>query len=138
MQLLTTFAARLTPADYLAAQAVRERLRVSLARVLEKVDIIALPTTTKTAPSLDAAADLTGYFDQAATDALCRYCFLSTLAGLPAASAPVGVDANGLHIGLQVIGNAWDDAMLLSVLADLERAGAARAVRPSRHVDLLA
>ena len=32
------------------------------------------------------------------------------LAGLPGLSVPAGLDANGLPLGLQVIGRAWDEA----------------------------
>ncbi len=44
----------------------------------------------------------------------------------------------GLPIGLQIIGDAWDEVMVLSVLAHLERTGVAAARRPPGAVDLLA
>jgi aspartyl-tRNA(Asn)/glutamyl-tRNA(Gln) amidotransferase subunit A len=37
----------------------------------------------------------------------------------------VGVDDDGLPVGLQIIGDAWDEACVLQVLAHLERAGIA-------------
>jgi hypothetical protein len=36
------------------------------------------------------------------------------------------------------MGDAWDEACVLQVLAALERAGVARAIRPPAAVDLLA
>jgi aspartyl-tRNA(Asn)/glutamyl-tRNA(Gln) amidotransferase subunit A len=56
---------------------------------------------------------------------------------LPAGTAPVGVDTDGLPIGLQIVGDAWDEAAVLGVLAHLERSEIARVVRPRGAIDLL-
>ena len=76
-------------------------------------------------------------FFQKLLDALCRYAFLGNLSGLPAASAPVGRDAKDLPIGLQLVGDAWDEATVLAALAQLERTGAARVLRPRVSVKVL-
>ncbi|MGA0539912.1 Asp-tRNA(Asn)/Glu-tRNA(Gln) amidotransferase subunit GatA [Neotabrizicola sp. VNH66] len=44
------------------------------------------------------------------------------LAGLPGISVPVGLDAQGLPLGLQLIGRPWDEANLLNHAHVLERA----------------
>ncbi len=44
------------------------------------------------------------------------------LAGLPGISVPVGLDAKGLPLGLQLIGKPWDEAGLLNHAYVLERA----------------
>jgi aspartyl-tRNA(Asn)/glutamyl-tRNA(Gln) amidotransferase subunit A len=44
------------------------------------------------------------------------------LAGLPGLSVPAGLDAQGLPLGLQVIGRAFDEETVFSVGAALERA----------------
>ncbi|WP_112309290.1 Asp-tRNA(Asn)/Glu-tRNA(Gln) amidotransferase subunit GatA [Pseudogemmobacter bohemicus] len=44
------------------------------------------------------------------------------LAGLPGISVPVGLDAKGLPMGLQLIGKPWDEAGLLNHAYVLERA----------------
>ncbi len=44
------------------------------------------------------------------------------LAGLPGISVPVGVDAQGLPLGLQLIGKPWDEAGLLNHAYVLEQA----------------
>ena len=79
----------------------------------------------------------TGFLDAKVIDDLCRFTFLANLTGLPAASAPVGRDVSGLPIGLQIVGDAWDEASVLAVVAHLERIGAARVERPEGSVDLL-
>ncbi len=44
------------------------------------------------------------------------------LAGLPGLSVPAGTDAQGLPLGLQLIGRPWEEGALLNVGAALERA----------------
>jgi Asp-tRNA(Asn)/Glu-tRNA(Gln) amidotransferase A subunit family amidase len=41
------------------------------------------------------------------------------------------MDPQSLPIGLQLVGDAWDEATVLAATAHLERLGVARAVRPS-------
>ena len=43
----------------------------------------------------------------------------------------------GLPIGLQIVGDAWDEAAVLGVLAHLERSEIARVPRPRGAIDLL-
>jgi aspartyl-tRNA(Asn)/glutamyl-tRNA(Gln) amidotransferase subunit A len=44
------------------------------------------------------------------------------MAGLPGISVPAGLDAQGLPLGLQVIGRKFDEETLFAVSAVLERA----------------
>lgn len=46
----------------------------------------------------------------------------SSLAGLPAMSVPAGLDKNGLPLGLQIIGKAWDEQSVLNVSYALQNA----------------
>ena len=45
----------------------------------------------------------------------------SNLAGLPAISVPFGHDEENLPIGIQLIGRAFDEALLLEVAEVIER-----------------
>ena len=126
-----------TALEQLDAQRLRAGLRREARNVLRGVDVLALPTTAITAPRYTESDAKTSFTDPTALDGLCRYAFLANLTGLPAGTAPIGTDAEGLPIGLQIVGDAWDDAAVLGVLAHLERSEIARVPRPSGAIDLL-
>jgi aspartyl-tRNA(Asn)/glutamyl-tRNA(Gln) amidotransferase subunit A len=46
----------------------------------------------------------------------------ANLAGVPAASIPSGLDANGLPLGLQIIGRPFDEETVFAVSAAIEQA----------------
>lgn len=123
--------------DYLDVQRLRAGLRHQLAAALRTVHVIALPTVPIAPPKLTDAELGATFSDGALVARLCRFTFLANLAGLPAASAPVGRCGAGLPVGLQIVADAWDEAGLLAVLAHLERSGASRAIRPPRAAELL-
>jgi aspartyl-tRNA(Asn)/glutamyl-tRNA(Gln) amidotransferase subunit A len=120
----------LPPDAYLDAQRLRARLRLEVAALLRDVDVLALPTAARTATAVTDDELRGGFLDPPALGAACRFAFLGNLTGLPAGTAPVGVDAVGLPIGLQILGDAWDEACVLQVLAHLERTGIAEVRRP--------
>lgn len=126
------------PDDYVEAQCLRSALRAELRDALREVDLIALPSTANTAPAIDDAEAKSGILDPDALAAACRFAFLANLTGLPAASVPVGLSSEGLPVGLQLIGDAWDEACVLQAAAHLERTGVATVTKPARAVDLLA
>lgn len=125
------------PDDYVDAQRLREKLRGEVASALAAVDLIALPTTGDVAPAITPAEARSGILDTHALDNACRFVFLGNLLGLPACSVPVGRDAAGLALGLQLVGDAWDEACVLAAMAHLERTGAARVVEAPGVLDLL-
>jgi aspartyl-tRNA(Asn)/glutamyl-tRNA(Gln) amidotransferase subunit A len=127
-----------TALEHLDAQRLRTGLRRELCQALAGVDVIAMPTTAITAPRYTEEDAKTSFSDPAALEGLVRHTFLCNLTGNPAGTAPVGVDPGGLPIGLQIIGDAWDEAGVLGVLAHLERTGIAAVRRPPGAVDLLA
>lgn len=136
-QVLLWVSAQLGAREYLRAQALRESLRREVGAVLLEVDALALPTTQRTALAVSDLDDRQGRLDAAGVRALCRYTFLGNLTGLPCGTAPVGLDPEGLPIGLQLVGDAWDENTILALMAELERSGPAHIARPPYHVDLL-
>ena len=131
VRLLSTFGS----GDYLDAQALRAQLRAECAAALLDVDVLAMPTTVSVAPEVTALDLEAGFADTPALHAACRFSFLGNLTGLPCGTAPVGSGEAGLPVGLQIVGDAFDEASVLAVLAHLERTGVAgvRAPRVPVH-----
>jgi aspartyl-tRNA(Asn)/glutamyl-tRNA(Gln) amidotransferase subunit A len=94
-------------AYYLKAQQVRRMIRDDFTRAFETVDVIAGPTAPSTAFALGAKADdpVQMYLSDIFTIA-------TNLAGLPALSIPAGF-GGGRPVGLQLIGNHFDEGRLL-------------------------
>jgi aspartyl-tRNA(Asn)/glutamyl-tRNA(Gln) amidotransferase subunit A len=127
----------LSAVDYVDALRLRAGLRRQAQAAFAEVDLLALPTTAATATRATDTEIASGFMDPGALDDLCRFNFLGNLTGLPAASMPVGLDARGLPVGFQLVGDAWDEATVLAAAAHLERTGAARVDRPGVSVDVL-
>jgi aspartyl-tRNA(Asn)/glutamyl-tRNA(Gln) amidotransferase subunit A len=123
--------------EYVDAMRLRTGLRREVAAAFQSVDLLALPTTVATAAKISDTDMETGFVDAKVLDGLCRYAFLGNLTGMPCASAPVGKDADGLPIGFQLVGDAFDEATVLAATAHLERIGVARVERPKVSVDVL-
>ncbi|MGD8851498.1 MAG: Asp-tRNA(Asn)/Glu-tRNA(Gln) amidotransferase subunit GatA [Gammaproteobacteria bacterium] len=95
-------------AYYLKAQQVRRLIRDDFVRAFDEVDIIMGPTSPTTAFRLGEKADdpVTMYLSDTYTIAV-------NLAGLPGMSIPAGF-VDGLPVGLQLIGNYFEEGRLLS------------------------
>lgn len=123
--------------EYLDVLRLRTGLRRELARAFGTIDLLALPTTMSTAAKVSDTDMRTGFLDTKVIDGLCRFAFLGNLTGLPALSAPVGTDAIGLPVGLQLVGDAWDEATIFAASAHLERIGVATCRRPRITTQIL-
>jgi Asp-tRNA(Asn)/Glu-tRNA(Gln) amidotransferase A subunit family amidase len=139
MQLFLAGLETFRPDDYVDAQRIRAKVRLELAEALRQVDVLAMPATAVGVPPVSDEEARLGFIDPPLLDAVCRFAFLANVTGVPAGVAPVGSDQNGMPVGLQIVGDAWDEACVLQVLAHLERIGAANVRRPGRDVgvDLL-
>ena len=96
-------------AYYEKAQRVRSMLVEDFARAFEACDIIATPTAPTPAFKLGEKSDdpLAMYLSDVYTVTL-------NLVGLPGISVPCGATADGLPIGLQLIGNHFEESRLLN------------------------
>jgi aspartyl-tRNA(Asn)/glutamyl-tRNA(Gln) amidotransferase subunit A len=104
-------------AYYLKAGKVRTLIRRDFDQALEKCDVLLAPTTPTTAFKIGEKVDdpLQMYLADVFTLAL-------SLAGLPGLSVPCGFDADGLPIGLQIMGGAFNEATVLRVAHAYEQA----------------
>ena len=104
-------------AYYLKAQRVRTLITRDFATAFERVDCILTPITPSAAFAIGEKAD-----DPVAMYLNDVFTVPANLAGLPAISVPAGLSADGLPLGLQIIGRAFDEGTVLRVAEVLESA----------------
>jgi len=104
-------------AYYRRAQKVRTLIKQDFEKAFEKYDVILTPTSPTTAFKLGEKMDdpLQMYLSDI-------YTISANLAGIPGLSLPCGKDEKGLPIGVQILGKAFDEAMVLRVGQVLETA----------------
>ncbi len=109
-------------AYYLRAQKVRARIAEDFRIAFQEVDAILTPATPSAAFALgEKSADpVAMYLNDIFT-------VTANLAGLPGLALPAALDAQGLPLGLQVIGKALDEESMFAVSAALEKAANFRA-----------
>jgi len=96
-------------AYYLKAQQLRQLISDDFKQAFEKVDVIMGPTVPDVAFKLGAkSSDPVGMY---LSDI---YTIATNLAGLPGMSIPAGF-VHGMPVGLQIIGNYFDESRLLNV-----------------------
>jgi Asp-tRNA(Asn)/Glu-tRNA(Gln) amidotransferase A subunit family amidase len=135
VRLTLRLARQLEPTDYVHAQRLRRRICDHFAKALREVDVIATPTTASTAPLIPIDALTCGESDLVTLDRMTRFVLASNLTGHPAISFPAGYDSRGLPIGLQLIGRAWCEDLLLHMASVAARYVEPRT--PRRHFRLL-
>jgi aspartyl-tRNA(Asn)/glutamyl-tRNA(Gln) amidotransferase subunit A len=104
-------------AYYLKAQKLRRLIADDFTRAFQQCDVIMGPTSPTTAFKIGAKSD-----DPVAMYLSDIYTISVNLAGIPGMSIPAGFDAQGLPVGLQVIGKYFDDARLLNVAHQYQQA----------------
>jgi aspartyl-tRNA(Asn)/glutamyl-tRNA(Gln) amidotransferase subunit A len=106
-------------AYYLRAQKIRALILRDFTEAFARVDAILTPTAPSAAFGIGEKTDdpVTMYLNDVFT-------VTAPLAGVPAMSVPAGLNAEGLPLGLQVIGRHFDEETVFAVCGALERAAA--------------
>ena len=104
-------------AFYARAQKLRTLIARDFAEAYKKCDVLLTPATPGPAFGIGAKSDdpVSMYLNDVFTVTV-------NLAGLPGLAVPTGLTADGLPLGLQVIGKAFDEATVLKVGRSLEQA----------------
>ena len=104
-------------AYYLKAQRVRTRIAEDFRDAWETVDAILTPTTPNAAFAQGEKMDdpIAMYLNDVFT-------VPANLAGLPGISVPAGLSADGLPLGLQIVGRPFDEETVLHIGQILEEA----------------
>jgi aspartyl-tRNA(Asn)/glutamyl-tRNA(Gln) amidotransferase subunit A len=103
-------------AYYLKALKVRRLIREDFDKAFQEVDLIASPASPDPAFKIGEMAD-----DPLAMYLSDIYTISANLAGLPGISIPAGMSSNGLPIGLQLQGPAFEEERLLRAARMFER-----------------
>jgi aspartyl-tRNA(Asn)/glutamyl-tRNA(Gln) amidotransferase subunit A len=104
------------------AQRVRRLLQRDLQLLFEKIDLLATPTCALEAPPRGAGSIVVDGAGVAVLPALTRFSRVFNLVGLPAISVPCGFTANGLPLGLQLVGAELDEVRVLRAAYAYEQA----------------
>jgi len=104
-------------AYYLKAQQVRTLIARDFDAAFQRCDVLLTPTAPSAAFAIGEKQDdpIAMYLNDVFTVPV-------NLAGLPGISVPAGLAADGLPLGLQVIGRAFDEATVLRVAEVIEKA----------------
>ena len=97
-------------AYYLQAQKIRRLIAQDFTEAFKQCDVIMGPTSPSTAFKLGEKGD-----DPVQMYLSDIYTIAVNLAGLPGMSIPCGFGANAMPVGLQIIGNYFDEARMLNV-----------------------
>ena len=103
-------------AYYAKAQKIRRLIKDDYSRAFEKVDVIITPTSPSTAFDIGSKIDdpLQMYLNDI-------YTISANLAGICGINVPVGNHSNGLPIGLQLLGDAFQEEKILGAARLVER-----------------
>jgi aspartyl-tRNA(Asn)/glutamyl-tRNA(Gln) amidotransferase subunit A len=104
-------------AYYLRAQKIRALILRDFTEVFGRVDALVTPTAPSAAFAQGERMDdpVKMYFNDVFT-------VPGSMSGIPGISVPAGLDAQGLPLGLQVLGKPFDEETVFAVGAALERA----------------
>ena len=104
-------------AYYIRAQRVRALIARDFTEAFKQVDVMLTPTAPSAAFAVDEKADdpIAMYLNDVFTVTV-------NLSGLPGISVPAGLSADGLPLGLQLIGKAFDEETVLRTAQAVEQA----------------
>jgi aspartyl-tRNA(Asn)/glutamyl-tRNA(Gln) amidotransferase subunit A len=117
-------------AYYLKAQKVRTLIKADFDRAFEQVDALVAPTSPTVAFPLGARLE-----DPVAMYLIDACTLPVSVAGLPGISIPCGL-SEGLPVGLQLIGQAWDELRLFAIARAYEAITATADWRSLEPTDL--
>ena len=121
---LIEHAERLTDADLAATHAAMQAASAQIAAFFDVYDLWLTPTVAQPPPPLGelnrSVGSAAGWWSYDL--AFNPWCPLANIAGLPAASLPLGASEDGLPIGVMLTAGLGQEAVLLRVCAQLEKA----------------
>ncbi len=102
-------------AYYIKAQKVRHLIRDEFNKIFDEADMILSPIAPTVAPKIGSSEDPLEMYKSD------MYTIAINLAGLPALSLPIMKNSDGLPVGLQLIGKAFNEQPLFNAALSLEK-----------------
>jgi aspartyl-tRNA(Asn)/glutamyl-tRNA(Gln) amidotransferase subunit A len=122
----------LTPAtDYIVAQQARRLFNRELAEVMTDFDLLLTPTVALGAPCIDQPSVTIEGSTLPAVAVLARLTRPFNISGIPTVTVPSGFTEDGMPIGLQIAGRAFDEATVLRAAYAYEQATDWHSRRPT-------
>jgi amidase len=132
--------AQLTPAEIVRAETIRTELYHRMRRFMEQYEFFVLPVAQ--VPPFDVTqpypTDIDGVAMETYIDWM-KSCYFISVLGNPAISVPAGFTAEGLPVGLQIVGRHRDDLGLLRIAHAYEQASSSlrQASAPTQKIKSL-
>ncbi|HET8999456.1 MAG TPA: amidase [bacterium] len=112
----------ITATQYLRAQRVRTLVVNEVGMLLRRYAALVLPAIPLVAPAIGQPTVTLGGRPGDARGAVTRLVRLINFVGLPAITVPCGFGADGLPVGLQVVGRGMDEPTVLAIAHAYEQA----------------
>jgi aspartyl-tRNA(Asn)/glutamyl-tRNA(Gln) amidotransferase subunit A len=116
--------------EYLSSQKLRTLIQQDFAGAFERFDVVLGPTVPIVAPPIGRTFEPGGPLKLPPRSIANRATVPCNLTGMPAISVPCGF-SDGLPVGLQIMGPAFAESLVLRVAATYEAASDWRAQRPA-------
>ena len=100
-------------------------------RIFDDVDVVLAPTTAQPAPKVDAFDRLGPTATDRAIISACPVTFPWNLLGWPSINVPAGFTESGLPMGVQLMGPANSEPLLVSLAAELRTSTGGRTGNPN-------
>jgi aspartyl-tRNA(Asn)/glutamyl-tRNA(Gln) amidotransferase subunit A len=100
--------AMFSASDYVHAQRLRRVVTDAWDKAMEAVDVLVIPTLASTAPKFEG-------YDPDGLVSRPEFTGAFNLTGYPALSIPCGFSAIGLPIGMQIVGKAFEEPVVLGI-----------------------
>ncbi|MDP9011416.1 MAG: amidase family protein, partial [Pseudomonadota bacterium] len=115
---------RLSALDYLQVKRLAHRVNLAMSAEFADVDLLLTPSTATLPPPVGWVSGSAPDFNYerwgARSYAFAPFSEVFNVTGQPAASVPVSLAANGMPIGMQLIGKQGEDHVVLRMAAHLE------------------
>jgi len=101
--------------DYVRAQRARTLIKEQYRQLFDTVDVIVTPTTPIPAPRIEDLQKPWGSGPETSVASLTRFTRFYSVVGVPAISIPCGFTPEGLPVGMQIAGKAFDESTVLRI-----------------------